>query len=253
MSKWNEKNVLVMGDSITSDGRWQKAFANATGAKVRTHAYGGIGLIDMIDGLGAYDALAGGDMSYDPFTGCNGPFGPLTYDEVKWADLIIILGAYNERHSEYGRQGDMFPRENTLRGKYSYVIERLFAMLDKVGNLDCRVLICTPHCVGKYDWVDSDGYEEFPRGCGRSLETMSREIVSIAGSYNLPCCDLWHTSGIGKFTWKIYANSPTPLNPEFDPEKEYTAPYPQYADQAHLNDLGYARLGSCIAAFAETV
>ena len=41
------------------------------------------------------------------------------------------------------------------------------------------------------------------------------------------------------------------LNPDYDPEKEYGAPYPMYADQAHLNSLGYARLGQCIAAAAE--
>ncbi len=253
MSKWQNKNVLVMGDSITSDGRWQKEFARRTGANIKTHAYGGIGLIDMIDGLGAYDALIGGDMQYDPFTGCTGPFKPLSYEEVEWADLIIILGAYNERHMEYGERGDMFPHQNTLRGKYAYVIEHLYAMLDKVDNLDCRVMIAAPHCPGKYDWIDSDGYEDFPKGSGRSLETMADLIKTIAGEYNLPCCDLWHTSGIGKFTWKIYANSPVAINPDYDPSKEYVAPYPQYADQAHMNDRGYARLGSCIAAFAETI
>ena len=253
MSKWNMKNVLVLGDSITSDGRWQAEFARITGATVKTHAYGGIGLIDMIDGLGAYDALVGGDLQYDPYTGCDGPFKPLHPDELRSTDLIIVLGAYNERHMEYGCRGDLFPSQNTLRGKFAYVIEKLYKMLDIAGNLKCRILFCTPHCVGKYDWIDSDGYEDFPHGSGRSLETMAEVIKAICGEYNLPCCDLWHTSGIGRFTWKIYANSPAALNPDYDSEKTYTAPYPQYADQAHLNALGYARLGACIAAFAETV
>lgn len=43
------------------------------------------------------------------------------------------------------------------------------------------------------------------------------------------------------------------MNPDYDPEKEYVAPYPQYADQSHMNDAGYARLGECIAAFAEGI
>ena len=112
-------------------------------------------------------------------------------------------------------------------------------------------MLCAPHCVGKYDWVDRNGYEDFPRGSGRSLETMSRLICDIARSYNLPFCDTWAHSGINRFTWDFYANSPTAINPDYDPEKEYGAPYPMYADQAHLNSLGYARLGQCIAAAAE--
>ena len=112
-SKWKNKKVLVIGDSITADGRWQAEVARLTGAEISTHAYGGIGLIDMVMGLGASENE---DMKYDPYTGCNGNFKPLTVDEVGCADLIILLGAYNERHMEYGVRGDMYPRQNTLRG-----------------------------------------------------------------------------------------------------------------------------------------
>ena len=58
-------------------------------------------------------------------------------------------------------------------------------------------------------------------------------------------------SGINRFTWKYFANSPTAIKEDYDPSKEYIAPYPQYADQAHLNAAGYARIGECIAAAAE--
>lgn len=249
-SKWYGKKVLVIGDSITSDGRWQKEFARITGCEVATHARGGIGIIDMVWGLGVADSHG---MAYDPTTGVNGEFHPLCETDVADKDLIIFLGAYNERHMEYGEIGDVWPRNDTLRGKFASVIERIFELLDKTDNLTCRFMLVTPHCVGKYDWVDADGYGEFPAGSGRSLETMANLIKDIAGEYNLPCCDAWHTSGINRFTWKVFANSPTAIRADFDPDAEYTAPYPQYADQAHMNDAGYARLGACIAAFAETV
>ena len=247
-SKWYRKNVLAIGDSITSDGRWQKEFARITGCNIRTHANGGIGLIDMVDGQEGARADSPG---YDPNTGVHGKLGPLTGDDVRWADLIILLGAYNERHMEYGKKGDMYPTNDTLRGKFAYVIERIYDLLDSVDNLGCHLMLVTPHCSGKYDWIPVDGYSEWPEGSGRSLETMSSLIISIAGEYNVYCCDAWHTSGINRFTWKHYCHSPVVMNPDYDPLKQYDAPYPQFADQAHLNAEGYARLGDCIAAASE--
>jgi len=247
-SKWTGKNVLVIGDSITSDGRWQKEFATITGANIRTHANGGIGLIDMVDGQ---EGSTEQDTMYDPTTGVKGKLGRLTADAVRWADLIILLGAYNERHMEYGEKGDMYPEQNTLRGKFAYVIEKLYALLDECDNLGCHIMIVTPHCPGKYDWIDSDGYEDFPHGSGRNLRTMAALITEIAHDYNLYCYDAWSNSGINRFTWKHYCHCPDVLNKDYDPNKEYVAPYPMYGDQAHLNSEGYARLGNMIASAAE--
>ena len=79
MSKWNGKNVLCIGDSITSDGRWQAEFARRTGCNISTHANGGIGLIDMVDGQSGF---AG-----DPNTAVSGKLGPLTVEKL--APLIL--------------------------------------------------------------------------------------------------------------------------------------------------------------------
>lgn len=242
--KWKNKNVLAIGDSITSAGQWQAEFSRITGCNIETHAYGGIGIIDMIEGLGTANSP---DFKYDPYTGRNGNFKPLSVCDVKEKDFIIFLGAYNERHMEYGKKGDMFPRDNTLRGKFDYVIKRLYELLHEAENSTCPIMLVAPHCVGKYDWVDRDGYEDFPRGTGRSLETMSFLIKEIAEENDLHFCDAWHESGIGRDNWSIYANSPDVLKGDYDPAAEYTAPYPQYADQAHLNGEGYKKLGECIA------
>lgn len=246
-SKWNGRNVLVIGDSITADGRWQARLAELTGCRVRTHAYGGIGLIDMLEGLGASE----NGMKYDPHTGCNGNFGPLSAEDAAWAELIIIDGPYNERHLEYGERGDTYPEKNTLRGKFAYVIERLYAMLEETGNYDCHIMLATPHCTGKYDWIDRDGYEDFPIGSGRSLESMAELIEKIGAEYHLTVCNTWKHSGIGRLNWRHYCNSAVAEAENYDPQAEHDAPYPMYADQVHLNAEGYARLGECIAAWAE--
>lgn len=247
-SKWNGKNVLVVGDSLTSDGRWQARFAEITGANVETHAYGGLGIIEIIDGK---TASADKSVCYDPITGTGFEFGPLTADKIKWADLVILVMAYNERHIEYGQRGDKYPEKSTLHGKYAYALEKIYSFIDESGNYNCHIMLVCPHCVGKYDWIDADGYGEFPAGSGRSLETMAEAIKDIAAYHNLPCYDAWHNSGINRYTWKYFANSPVEINPDYDPEKKYIAPYPMYADQAHLNAAGYARFGECIAAAAE--
>ncbi len=250
-SKWNGKNVLCIGDSLTSDGRWQKRFAEITGANIRTHAYGGQGIIGIIDGKIATDNQS--PVCYDPITGTGFEFGPLTAEDIGWADLVICLMAYNERHIEYGQRGDLYPKDETLHGKYAYALEKIYSFIDESGNHNCRIMLVCPHCVGKYDWIDADGYDEFPKGSGRSLETMAEAIKDIAAYFNLPCYDAWHNSGINRYTWKYFANSPVALNPDYDPEKDYFAPYPMYADQAHLNADGYARIGECLASAAETI
>lgn len=248
VSRWNGKNVLAIGDSITSDGRWQREFARITGCNMETHAYGGIGIVDMIEGPGFAE---NGFCEYDCETGRDGDFYPLSSDDVRGKELIIFLGAYNERHMEYGKTGDMFPENHTLWGKFAYVIKRLRELLAQAGNTSCSIMLVAPHCVGRYDWIDRDGYEDFPVGSGRSLETMAALIGAFAHENGLAFCDAWHESGIGRDNWSIYANSPSEYKMDFDPEKEYAAPYPQYADQAHLNGEGYARLGGCIAEAAE--
>ncbi|MBR6918396.1 MAG: SGNH/GDSL hydrolase family protein [Clostridia bacterium] len=244
--KLEGKRVLAIGDSITSDGRWQREFERVTGAVVTTHARGGVGIIDMVFGLGCADS---GNMKYDPYTGVNGELLPLGADDFEGKDLVIFFGGYNERHMEYGDADDEYPRDDTLYGKFNTVMKKIISMKRE----NCPLIIVSPHCVGKYDWVDADGTEEFPAGSGRTLETMSYLISDVAKTYGAFFFDAYHLSGIGRENWNIYANSPTPYRADYSPSGHYEAPYPMYADQAHLNGDGYALLGGKIAEFALSV
>ena len=239
------KKVLAVGDSITSDGRWQREFERIAGCTAATHARGGVGIIDMAFGLGAADS---GDMSYDPTTGAEYPLPPLEADDLKDVDLLIFFGGYNERHMEYGRPDDIYPEDDTLFGKFNAVMGRIGELMREAGRT-FPILLVSPHCVGKYDWVNADGTEEFPKGSGRTLETMSDVVKQVADKYGCYFYDAYHLSGIGPDNWCRYANSPTALRPDYDPEAEYAAPYPMFADQAHLNADGYALLGEKIARF----
>ncbi len=239
------KKVLAIGDSITSDGRWQKEFERLTGSTVTTHARGGVGIIDLVFGLGAAESAG---MRYDPYTGANRELPPLSCRDVADKDVVIFFGGYNERHMEYGSENDVFPRDDTLLGKYNTVMTRLFELKKESGGNFVTVLI-SPHCVGRYNWVDADGTEEFPAGSGRTLETMSGVVSRVAEKYGCLFYDAYHESGIGPQNWYKYANSPTVLRSDYDPHGVYEAPYPMYADQAHLNGDGYAKLGEGIARF----
>lgn len=260
--KFKGKNILAIGDSLTATLKWQLKVVELQECTVTTHARGGIGLIPMVDGT----------------TGLNA----LTSAQVTGKDLIILFGGMNERSTPYGAIGDVYPTNNTLQGKLQYVINKLYDLLATAGNTTCKILIVTPHCAGKYSWIDADGYAEYPVGSGQTLELLSTHIKTLGNYNNLPVVDLWHESGIGKRTWSVFANLPTPENTTYTKYKrdssgtiigveplvyvngtsywqmvggvptfvKYTgtAPYPYYNDQLHLNDLGYARAGELIAA-----
>ena len=273
-NKWRGKNALVIGDSITAAGQWQKKLNEDLGINVTTHAKGGIGIIAMVDG----DKGLGGD--YDNETNASGTIYPLDTDKVKDKDLIVVLPAYNERGREYGQIGDLYPAQTTIIGMMQYQINRIYEELTKADNLNCKVLIATPHCAGAYNYNYIDGYGEYPANSGRTMQTLSNTIKEICNYNNIPVCDLWHNSGINKFTWNIYGANSYAVNENYTKYKlneqgeavedtplryvkgnsyyqlrdgqvvleEYTglAPYPFCGDQLHCSSLGYARIGECI-------
>lgn len=279
-NSWYGKNVLVIGDSITAAQKWQQKLNTLLGMNVTTHAKGGVGTVAMVDG----DKGLGGD--YDNETSAGGVLKPLSVDDVKNKDLIVVLPAYNNRGMDDGNVGDCYnPNgggQNTIAGLIQYTINRIYETLSEAENLKCKILYATPHCAGRYPYIDADGYDEYPAGTGRTMETLANTIVSVGNHNNIPVCDLWHNSGSNRYTWNVIGASPNPINDKYSPYKldasgnptsttriryvkgqsyyqirdgavvveEYTgsAPYPYNGDQLHCSNEGYARLGECIVA-----
>ena len=277
-NNWNSKKVLVIGDSITAAGRWQLKLNELLSMQVTTHAKGGVGTIAMVDG----DKGLGGD--YDNTTSANGVLKPLTKSDVFDKDLIIVLPAYNDRGKVDGDIGDCYKTDgtgdNTIAGVIQYTINRIYEELEKADNLTCKIMYATPHCAGRYPYIDADGYMEYPSGTGRTMETLANTIIKVCNHNNIKVCDLWHNSGINKFTWDVFGSSSSAENSKYSPYKlnsdgnkvsesriryvngqsyyqnrdgkivleQYTgsAPFPYNGDQLHCSAKGYARIGECI-------
>ena len=275
---WKGKNVLVIGDSITAAKKWQKKLSELLEMQVTTHAKGGVSAIAMVDG----DKGLGGD--YDNETSASGVLKPLSVDDVKDKSLIVVLPAYNDRGKEDGRIGDCYKTDGsgqlTIAGIIQYTINRIYDTLTQANNLTCKVLYATPHCPGRYPYIDADGYEEYPVGSGRTMETLANTIVAVGNHNNIPVCDLWHNSGSNRYTWNVFGASANPVNEQYSPYEldstgtpvnttriryqkgkayyqkrdgqvileTYTgsAPFPYNGDQLHCSPNGYARLGECI-------
>lgn len=248
------------------------------GMNVTTHAKGGVGTISMVDG----DKGLGGD--YDNETSASGVLKPLSIDDVKDKALIVVLPAYNDRGKENGIVGDCYKTDgsgqSTIAGIIQYTINRIYEILTQANNLTCKVLYATPHCPGRYPYIDANGYEEYPAGSGRTMETLANTIVAVGNHNNIPVCDLWHNSGSNRYTWNVFGASANPVNEQYSPYeldstgtpvnttriryqhgKAYyqkrdgqvvletyngSAPFPYNADQLHCSSIGYARLGECI-------
>lgn len=276
---WNGKHALFIGDSLTARKVYPEVIRELLGIIPHYHCKGGAGLRSMVDG----DNGLGGD--YDNETDAGGILRPLMPEDVAGMDLIVFYGGYNNRNMDIGQVGDRFNADGTgaktVAGYMQHAIDRIYDCLAKADNLTCRILIVTVDCSGKYPWVDATGYEESEPGTGRTLEAMA-DIQKAVAAYNaIPCCDLFHTSGINRYTWHIFGASADPVNHSFSPclldaqgvptsqeriryvtgqayyqhrdgkvilEKyEGAAPYPYIGDQLHKSYAGYRRIGEVIA------
>ena len=220
-NRWNGKKVLCIGDSLTAAGVWQQQLSILLGMTVSTHALGGIGLTTMVDGNASLPAL--------------------TSANVEDKDLIILFGGYNDRHLAAGDVSDMHPAQSTFAGAVNYVLKKIYQLLATANNLDCEILVVTPHCAGKYQYIDVDGYSVY--GTNTLLE-LCDTMEECANMNNMRAFNLWRESGIGRYTWSIYSASPTATNTTG--AGDY--PYPFNNDQLHLNNsVGYPYLGRLIA------
>ena len=278
-SYWNGRNVLFIGDSLTAAKKYPNTIKELLGINVFYHCKGGVGLTAMVDG----DKGLGGD--YDNETDASGVLKPLSSEDVTGKDLIVLYGGYNNRGTAEGSVGDCYnpdgSGQKTIAGYMQYCIKRIYEELSKANNLTCRLLIVTVDCAGRYNYIDADGYQEWPAGSGLTMETMANIQKAVAEHNSLLCLDLWHNSGINRNTWTVFGASSEPENPQYSPYRlnsqgepenedriryskgqsyyqvrngvvileEYTgsAPYPYNNDQLHKSEAGYKRIGECIA------
>lgn len=266
-TKYAGKKALVMGDSLTKAGIWQKKLTELLGFEVAMQARGGSGFISIVDG--------------DPegFVHIDPPMHRLGPDDVRDVDLIVYFAGYNCREMPYGEDGDLYPAQKTVRGCVQYVIDRIYQELEAANNLTCKLLFVTPHCHGLYSWRDWDGYAEAPVK-GMSTRKLGEVISEVCRKNSIPVCDLWTESGINRYNWHVFGRQPFTENHQYtkyeldengnaigtEPLKyergksyiqirdgkptlelyEGGAPFPYIADQLHCSPAGYDRIGGCI-------
>ena len=248
---WYGKKCLVIGDSTSATEQWQKKLSENLGMSVTTHAKGGIGFLQMVVGSLGYEG------NYDNETGNTGVLQPLKASDVYDKDLIIIFGGFNNRGTKLGEITDLYKTDgtgqNTVTGQLQFVLNWIYDLLkgneSYAQNLKCKIVLVTPYCCGKYNYVNYDGYGG-DSWTGYTLREMCDRIVEIASLNNCSSYNAWENSGIGRHTWTIYSASPTATKEAGSD----TAPYPTNADQLHLNNsVGYPHLGDCISAFVSGI
>lgn len=202
------KTLLMIGDSVTAQGFIQNRIGELLGMNIRTHAKGGIGIIQMVDGDGSGDAPEG----YDPDSFGTDIIYRLNETDVKDVSIIIVFGFYNERtkiRTSPGETGDMYPTQDTFIGRLNYAIKRIYEELNKAKNTDCRIIICTAHRFGHYPYSSYSSYDDGDKICKYTLET---------ANYNsLPCIDVMHNGGINEYNWNLFQKSSTDYNENYIP------------------------------------
>ena len=276
---WKEKKVLFIGDSLTEAHIYPEVVKEILGIQPFYHCKGGASLQKMVDGENGLDG------KYDAESDSAGILRPLTADTVKDKDLIVFFGGYNSRWVDIGEVGDLYSPDqtgqNTVAGLMQYAINRIYDTLYTAGNMTCRLLVVTVDCSGKYPYADADAYQETAPKTGRTLAAMATIQRAVAEYNAIPCCDLFHTSGINPRTWQYFSASPDAENHQYTPYRldengcplsneriryingEYyyqrrgervvleqycgKSPFPYIGDQLHKSPAGYRRIGEVIA------
>lgn len=225
-SLWYNKNLICLGDSVTEGATYQQTIKNVLGLNsVTTHAQGGMGIIQIVDG--------------NPATS----FPALTSTDLVGKDVLTFFGSLNNRSQLVGNINDLYPSQSTICGMLNYVINKIYTLMREANNMNMRVVFVTPHLIGKYRWVDANGLDEYPIGSGQTLETISNSIKLICGRYGIPVVDLFHNSGINQYNWDVFTvNSPSG-----------GGTYPANNDNVHPNALGGVLIGRCIAGVIKNI
>ena len=225
------KTILAIGDSITASKYWQDRVGEILGMNVRTHAKGGIGIIQMVDGDGSGDAPEG----YDPDNFGVSTIYRLNDVDVAGVSIIVLMGFYNTRvmaKNNLGELTDIYPTQDTWYGQMNYAISRVYEELDKAGNTTCKVVICSAHKYGKYPYRDVSAYED-----GHYLLDATR---NIAERHSLFFIDLMSNGQINQFNWNKFQSSSTIYNKNYIPydgvNDATNSPFPSLSDAPNASE-----------------
>lgn len=214
------KVVMFIGDSVTASGRtdnpdtsFASFFAQETGATVKNHSKGGIGIAEMVDGSG-YNP----DAQYDPDDYGISYLPPLTAEEVADCDYIIAFGFFNAVNKyeanepyDYGRVDDTYVSggTNSVCAQLNHLIDRIYECLATANNKTCKVILATPYKCGHYPYSTGSGYTTYLN--------FSDYVRKIASHHSLSLLDLMDDFGMNKYTWGIYTNSPNVIRSSYIP------------------------------------
>ena len=108
MGYWQGKKVLFIGDSITARRVYPEIVKEILGIETFYHCRGGRGILAMVDG----DRGLNGD--YSDFSPTADLLLPLTAEEVKDMDMVVLYGGYNNVGREGGQAGDLYALDGRL-------------------------------------------------------------------------------------------------------------------------------------------
>ena len=158
---------------------------------------------------------------------------PLSSDDVKDKDYIIVMGLYNENRafeSQYGSTKDLYPTNNTYCGRFNQMIKRIREELAKSRNNKCQIILAGPHCFGKYPYNDKDAYH---------YAGLSDSLNVLCEHNNIAYCELMRSAGIDSTNWCIYQSGGYVTD---DPKAN-----PHITDNLHLNKRGQMKVAVAIA------
>jgi len=207
-SLWGKK-MLAIGDSTSVTGSGQSKVGAAFNMTVTTHALGGLGIINVIDGGGTLAALSSAEL-----TGI---------------DYVRLFVGLNDRVSLVGDITDTYPVKSTICAMYNYALDAIISRAATAGNTTLKIIPVLPHNVGKYSYIDATGTDEYPVGSGQTLESVVNKLEQLTISRGLKPINLFNLAGFNSNNWSfLTVNTPAGTG----------ATYPNN-DNVHPSELGY--------------
>ena len=179
-SSWKGKKWCAIGDSITIRyGNYVDTVAKALGLEATNLG------IDGADANRMRLSISGEDENHPDYS-------PSRKRAVMEADLITVYGFANDYYPGAPALGDVY---NSVRGTYAYNVK---ALIETILKLNPRAKIVIIGCHNIWDYYRPDIYEPVT-GENRIADYIDM-LDEIANYYGLPFIDMYHDSGINRYS-----------------------------------------------------